>query len=173
MEMNSRRILSALQEVLEQGICLLDGLDSQTYSEKMPVAYNASIGAHYRHCLDHFTCLLASLASAEINYDCRARDLRLETNPELALIETRRLLELSRTLENSIVALPLQVRCKVSYHHEESPVVPSTFGREVMYSVAHAVHHYALIGVICGLQGRALPQGFGVAPSTLNHQKAA
>ena len=40
-----------------------------------------------------------------------------------------------------------------------------------MYSVAHAVHHYALIGVMGGVMGLALPPGFGVAPSTLKHQR--
>jgi hypothetical protein len=39
-----------------------------------------------------------------------------------------------------------------------------------MYVVAHAVHHYALIGVMAGVMGMSLPAGFGVAPSTLKHQ---
>jgi len=39
-----------------------------------------------------------------------------------------------------------------------------------MYAVAHAVHHYALIGVMGGILGLPLPTGFGVAPSTIKHQ---
>jgi len=39
-----------------------------------------------------------------------------------------------------------------------------------MYAVAHAVHHYALIGVMAGIMKITLPAGFGVAPSTLKHQ---
>jgi hypothetical protein len=35
------------------------------------------------------------------------------------------------------------------------------------------VHHYALIGVMGGVMGLALPAGFGVAPSTLKHQAGA
>jgi hypothetical protein len=38
-----------------------------------------------------------------------------------------------------------------------------------MYAVAHAVHHYALIGVMAGIMEVKLPVGFGVAPSTLKH----
>ena len=60
--------------------------------------------------------------------------------------------------------------CKTSYAINGSQVSPSTVGREIMYSVAHAVHHYALIGVMCGIMGLAMPPGFGVAPSTLKHQ---
>jgi hypothetical protein len=40
----------------------------------------------------------------------------------------------------------------------------------MMYAVAHAVHHYALIGVIGGLMGLSMPAGFGIAPSTLKHR---
>jgi hypothetical protein len=39
-----------------------------------------------------------------------------------------------------------------------------------MYVVAHAVHHYALIGIMGGLMGMKMPAGFGVAPSTVKHQ---
>lgn len=171
--MNSRRILSALQEVLEQGLCLLNGLEAETYAEKIPVAYNASIGAHYRHSLDHFCCLFTALDSGEVNYDCRARDPRIETDPNYALNETRRLLALSQEIELEAMDLPVRVRCKVSYAHDDSPELSSVFGREVMYSIAHAIHHYAMIGIICRLQGSALPEGFGVAPSTIQHQKVA
>jgi hypothetical protein len=39
-----------------------------------------------------------------------------------------------------------------------------------MYAVVHAVHHYALIGIMGGIMGLRMPPGFGVAPSTLKHQ---
>jgi hypothetical protein len=67
----------------------------------------------------------------------------------------------------------LSVTCKTSYSTNGSQASPSTVGREIMYSVAHAVHHYALIGVMCGVMGLKMPAGFGVAPSTLKHQNEA
>ena len=71
------------------------------------------------------------------------------------------------------LARPLAVTCKTSYSTSGSQTSPSTVGREIMYSVAHAVHHYALIGVMGGIMGLKLPPGFGVAPSTLKHQAEA
>jgi hypothetical protein len=68
---------------------------------------------------------------------------------------------------------PLAVTCKTSYATNSSQVSPSTIGREIMYSVAHAVHHYALIAVMGGIMGLQMPRGFGVAPSTLKHQAEA
>jgi hypothetical protein len=62
------------------------------------------------------------------------------------------------------------VTCKTSYTTSGSQASPSTIGREIMYSVAHAVHHYALIGVMGGIMGLKMPPAFGVAPSTLKHQ---
>jgi hypothetical protein len=65
---------------------------------------------------------------------------------------------------------PLEVTCKTSHTACGSQYAPSTVGREAMYAVAHAVHHYALIGVMGGILGLPIPPGFGVAPSTLKHQ---
>jgi hypothetical protein len=38
-----------------------------------------------------------------------------------------------------------------------------------MYAVAHAIHHYALIAVMCAILEIPVPAGFGVAPSTLQY----
>ena len=73
-------------------------------------------------------------------------------------------------LDSVFLMRPLAVTCKSSYSSNGSQVSPSTIGREIMYSVAHAVHHYALIGVMGGIIGLKMPPGFGVAPSTLKHQ---
>jgi len=43
----------------------------------------------------------------------------------------------------------------------------STFGRELWFCSLHAVHHFAMIKVICAEFGMPLTEGFGVAPSTL------
>jgi hypothetical protein len=168
--MNKSSILASITEVLEQGECLLMNLEPGTYAQKLPVVYNASIGGHYRHCLDHFKNLFESSEKTELNYDHRQRDPRVEQDQAFALTETRRLLEICRSLPDTLVDRLVVVRAKVSATQLESPAVISTFGREAMYSVAHAVHHYALIGVMCGLHGVPLPEGFGIAPSTLQHQ---
>ena len=72
--------------------------------------------------------------------------------------------------DNEWLTRAVSVRTKVSYEDDVAPAMPSTIGRELMYAVAHAIHHYALIGVMCGLMGVPVPAGFGVAPSTLKHQ---
>jgi hypothetical protein len=105
-----------------------------------------------------------------LNYDRRERGTLVESDRFAALNATRELHEGFEGLDPKLLLRPLAVTCKTSYAANGSQVSPSTVGREIMYSVAHAVHHYALIGVMGGIMGLRMPPGFGVAPSTLKHQ---
>jgi hypothetical protein len=138
---------------------------------KVPIAFNASIGGHYRHCLDHFRSLLDAAADGDLNYDHRERGTLIELDRFAALNATRELREGYEGLDAVFLPRPLAITCKTNYGTSGSQASPSTVGREIMYSVAHAVHHYALIGVMGGIMGIKMPDGFGVAPSTLKHQQ--
>jgi hypothetical protein len=166
---DARRILAGADAVLAQGAELLAGMSAQAYARKLIVAHNASIGGHFRHCLDHFSSLLTGLDSSYIDYDHRKRDFRVETDPVFAL-------ELTRQIRVGLAALlpdrlgeSVTARCEVSYAHGQSPETRSTLGREVVYSIAHAIHHYALIAVMARLIEVPLPAHFGIAPSTVVH----
>lgn len=166
-----QELIQSVVETLRQGELLLAELSDEAYTRQVPVAFNASIGGHYRHCLDHFRTLVDAAAAGDLNYDHRERGTLIEHDRFAALNATFELREAYEQLASSYLARPLAVTCKTSYATSGSQVAPSTVGREVMYSVAHAVHHYALIGVMSGIMGLKLPQGFGVAPSTLKHQE--
>lgn len=163
-------MIEAVIEVLNQGETLLAGLDGDVYSRRLPKAFNASIGGHYRHCLDHFRSLLDAAAEGDLDYDHRERGTLIESNLFAALNETRALRNRYQQLGADCIDRELQVTCKTSYTTSGSESAPSTVGREIMYVVAHAVHHYALIGIMGGLMGVEMPLGFGVAPSTAKHR---
>ena len=78
---DARRILDAAVAILAQGEDLLCALSAESYTRRVPAAFNACIGGHYRHCLDHFTSLLRGLDADEVDYDHRDRDLRIESTP--------------------------------------------------------------------------------------------
>ena len=166
----SRELIQSVLETLSHGESLLAQLSNDDYTRKLPVAFNASIGGHYRHCLDHFRSLLDAAMQGDLNYDHRERGTLIENDRFAALNETRELRNGFERLDPFLLMRPLTVTCKTSYATSGSQSSPSTIGREIMYSVAHAVHHYALIGFMAGLMGLAMPDGFGVAPSTLKHQ---
>jgi len=167
---DAQRIVGAAIAILAQGEDLLRALPVETYTCRIPLAFNASIGGHYRHCLDHFTSVLRALDADIVDYDHRARDARIESQPDFALALTREMLGQLKRLPLSALETPVRARCEVSYAHGESPVTGSTFGREMVYAIAHAIHHYALISVMARLMEAKLPEHFGIAPSTVAHQ---
>jgi len=166
-------LIQAVIETLTQGETLLQNIDDDTYTRKVSIAFNASIGGHYRHCLDHFRSLLDAAAGGDLNYDHRERGTLVEQDRFAALNATRELREGYEQLDSIFLIRALAVTCKTSYGTSGAQVSPSTIGREIMYAVAHAVHHYALIGVMGAIMGIQMPAGFGVAPSTLKHQAEA
>ena len=168
--MNRSPLIESAIEILRQGETLLQTLDDDTYTRRLPAVFTSAIGGHYRHCLDHFQCLLDGVAVGEVNYDHRRRDARIENDRAFALAETRRLEEACARIPRAALELPLNVCSKVSYEGETPLVCASSYGRELMYGVAHAIHHYALLAVMCGLLRVRVPFGFGIAPSTLQHQ---
>lgn len=165
-------LVQALLEVLEQGETLLAGLADDHYTTPVPVAFHATIGGHYRHCLDHVRSLLEAAGAGPLDYDRRERGTPVETSRHAALAVTRELWAGCAALPSACLNRPLPVTCKTSYATTGSQTADSTVGREAMYAVAHAVHHYALIRIMAGLLGVNLSADFGVAPSTLRHRTA-
>ena len=171
LQTGKNELITAAIESLRQGEILLGFISDEQYRTKLPVAFDASIGGHFRHCLDHFRILLDAVNSPEVNYDHRERGTLVEHDRFAALNATRELIEGYDQLPAGVVAHPINVVCQTSYLTRGSQSSMSSVGREIMYSVAHAVHHYALIRVMSGVMGLTLPAGFGVAPSTLKHQR--
>lgn len=165
----SDQILPSVISVLDQGKCLLLTLDDTTYGAVHGVA-SGSIGAHYRHSLDHFDNLLEGMSGGFVDYDARRRDLLTETVREVALQKTEDLQKMARALDPTNFQHPIIIRCAVANDQNKSPEVTSTIEREIMFCISHAIHHYALITVICRELKVQLPDGFGVAPSTLRYR---
>ncbi len=170
-ETGANDCLQAAIYLLEQGVELLELISDDAYARRLAVALNASIGGHYRHCLDHFDCLLESVRESDlIDYDRRKRDLNVESDRKRAIAVSRRIQQSLRDLPVTQIHTTVSVRCKVHYRVDRTQEVDSTLAREIMYVVAHGVHHFALIAVMARVMDFPLPADFGVAPSTLQHR---
>jgi uncharacterized damage-inducible protein DinB len=169
----ARRIVEASVALLRQGVDLLEAMPAEGFTQPVGAASNATIGGHYRHCLDHFGCLLRALDSGLVDYDRRDRDVRLETDRGFALGFSRTLLSTLERIDLTSLEVPVLVRSEVSYEPGKAALTRSSLGRELVYAIAHGIHHYALIGVMARIQGLRLPETFGVAPSTLVHRREA
>ncbi len=106
-----------------------------------------------------------------LDYDRRRRDCRVESVRAAALEATGDFRKSLAGLEVFVLGRPLTVKCKIHYAIDRSQQVASTALRELMYVVAHAVHHFALIAVMAKVMDFPLPGDFGVAPSTLQHHR--
>jgi hypothetical protein len=154
---------------LEQGLALLDQIEDEHYAATLPPVFVSGVGAHIRHILDHFDCLLDGLPSGRVDYDRRRRDPRVE-NERLFAIES------IRTLIDRLLALPagagevaLTVRMDSG---SDAPVwATSSLTRELQFLTSHTIHHYALVAAILGHAGCTVSRRFGISPSTLRHQR--
>jgi len=165
-------LIQACQDVLLQGLELLFQLSDRTYSNVLDAPYGASIGGHYRHVLEHFQCVVRSIRIGEINYDARERNPRLETEVTYAAIATCDVLRAIKNYDDGILTRASKVVNSVSYGSSEPSVIATNVGRELAYCVGHAIHHYAIVRLICSQLGIDVPKEFGVAPSTLKYRSS-
>lgn len=156
-------------EALEQGCALILAMTDEVYG-KPPAALPcaSSVGAHYRHVLEHAQLLCEGLESGRVDYDQRRRDPRVEVDRDVAMSLTRRLCAGLAALDVATLERALVVAHATS--PESAPhEVPSTAARELMFILSHTIHHWALVRMLVELHGHAVPKTFGYMPSTLRH----
>ncbi len=156
---------------LQQALALLQHMNDDLYGKIIPLAFGSGVGQHLRHCLEHYESFLAGRQSGKIDYDSRARDVRLETDRQYALAHIAAIIAALRQLDEEDEDRHVQVKQESSAAHEAVPAwSASTVLRELQFLVSHTVHHYALIAMILRMHGFEPHADFGVAPSTLKHR---
>ena len=172
-QMETPELVGAAQDVLLQGLGLLFELKDHNYSHSVPAPFNASVGQHYRHVLEHFHSLIVGVRAGEVNYDARERNPRLQGEVTYASIATCDVLRALKGYTEDTLGRPCKVINSVGYSSPQAATFPSNISRELAYCIGHAIHHYAIIRLICHEVGITVPPEFGVAPSTLRHLSSA
>jgi hypothetical protein len=170
--MNVNALTASVHDVLQQGLLLLEIVDEQTFRTVAEAPHSASIGQHYRHVLDHFICLADGIMTGTIDYDRRSRNRDLETRGETAREKTRELLNLFGSLSDAELTASYKVLYSVGYSNDEALEIDTLLAREIAFCVSHAIHHFAIIRLVCAHFSISLPTEFGVAPSTLKYRAA-
>jgi hypothetical protein len=168
--MKRSSIIGAVEDVLLQGLALLSAIDAGAYQLVLPAPYQASVGQHYRHVLDHFMCLDIGLEIGRVDYDQRSRNREIETDIEYARGITAMLMHQFQHLSAESLLAPFEVVSSVGYRDAEAEVIASTVGRELAYSVGHAIHHFAIVRLLCAELDVTVPNELGIAPSTLKYR---
>ncbi len=169
-----RQLLRDNLLLLERAEALLRDLPQDLYRSRRPELGLASIGEHFRHCLDLYRLFLDGISVGAVDYDQRAREVRIECDPEAARERLHACRAALRALDprDSWPPLRIQADCREENGGSPAPWCPTSTDRELLYLMQHAIHHFALIAVLLRAHGRIPPSGFGYAPSTLRHLAA-
>jgi uncharacterized damage-inducible protein DinB len=157
--------------LLQQGAALLAQLDQETYATARPG--HSSVGAQFRHILDHYRCFLVGLPDGRVDYDARLRDPDVERDPAVAARTALRYAAAMAALDRSRGDVPLVVQSDSGALHGTPDWRPSTVGRELQFLASHTTHHYALIKLLLEAHGVETDAGLGMAPSTAAHLAGA
>jgi uncharacterized damage-inducible protein DinB len=156
--------------LLEQSHGLIAALPAEVYA-KAPAGRRSGPGPHVRHILDHYRALVDAVAAGArahapanpvVDYEARARDERLERDPDFALATIEDLIGSLRALEGRAAETALEVS-------SDGHGGVSTLARELLFLLSHTVHHQALVALLLQPLGVEVDDCFGVAPSTLRH----
>ena len=168
--------LSAILEdniaCVDQACSLLALLDTQAYTHRHPLCFNASVGGHIRHNLDHYANFFRGLPLGRIDYESRERDPSVETDLAAAHTALQSVATRLAKLSPTDLEAGCSVRVNTDSDDDSDPEQwsGSTIRRELQFLLGHAIHHHAQVAAMARSLGIEPPAGFGMAPSTIRHQ---
>jgi uncharacterized damage-inducible protein DinB len=161
LQQSSEMILSQLSELLEK-------MNPAQYKSPVESLSGSSIGSHVRHILEFYECLVRGLEDCAVDYDSRSRTLLLETDVEFALTVLKKIIKTINSVHSDH-----KLKLKVDLSTGNNPVtIHTTFNRELVYNIEHAIHHMAIIkiGVSLAYPALHLDKYFGIAYSTIKYK---
>ena len=156
-----------IEDVFNQLADSLGRLAAKEYSQPSKILFQATIGQHVRHIIELYICLYEGYQTGTVNYEKRKRDLRIETDKDMAI-------DLMRMISNNIDKTDKDLLLESNYDEQSADTitVKTNYYRELLYNLEHTVHHMALIRVgINDISSINIPAGFGVASSTIKYRK--
>lgn len=158
----------AIKNVFIQLTDSLSQLSDEQYHQPSKVLFNATIGQHVRHVIELFICLNNGYETGTVNYEKRKRDIRIETDKLFAC-------DLLQMIAANLDKADKELLLEAAYDEQsdDTITVHTNYYREIIYNLEHTVHHMALIRVgINDVSSINLPEGFGIASSTIKYRKA-
>lgn len=163
--------LIALQQsnakLLQQLIACLNQCTDERYTTS-PSFARGSIGAHTRHILDYYSAFCRGLTTCQVDYCKRKRDPLVETQTanaiDLALTLIDQLANIANTHGNTKIRM---------IDGDFGVQFDSSTERELSFLANHTLHHFASIAYFASDLGVSTPEGFGLAPSTIQHLENA
>ena len=173
--MTELRLIDTLIKInvvaLKDGLALLSTIKGEQYNRSFKPAFKSTLGAHFRHMIEHYQCFLLQINSPistknelHITYDSRKRNQLVEINIEHAIDAIKSAIEELETINK----LGDDVHYKL-VDIQLNRMVETNIERELLFLHSHTVHHYAIIAAMARGFGIKVEDGFGVAIATQSY----
>lgn len=157
-------LLLANVATLTEGANVLSCMDTAVYTASCSPIFMATIGAHFRHLIEHYNCFLQGVTEDQLHvcYTQRERNPRIERERDYALQTLQQIIEQLSDAELDRVSR----RVWRASDQDLLDPVPTTLARELLFLQSHTIHHFAIIAAMCRMHDLAVPENFGIAIST-------
>ena len=159
-------ILQALEQQLLSLKSVIEKMSPEAYSCSCDWLSKSTVGEHSRHVIELVQCLVNGYKEGVVCYDKRKREKEIETNNEYASAIITGLLPLLHKPDKE-----LTMETSFDKNGTDNIFVKTTYKREMIYNIEHAVHHLALIKV--GLKEMGIQpcdETIGIAYATLQYR---
>lgn len=157
--------------VLDQLKSVVEQMSRGDYSKTIP-SHEASTGEHTRHTIEFFQCLFEGLKCGLVNYDKRKRNIEIQMSPENAV---KTIDELIDQINKADTDTELVLEISYDLSDKTAYKINSSYNRELVYNIEHAIHHMAIIKsiIVDNFATISLPDNFGIAISTVKYRNKA
>lgn len=157
-------------DILKQLIAVSDQLQDEDFRLPLDILSVNSIGKHIRHIIEFYDLMMVGDQSGHVDYDKRSHDKVLEDNRIMAIEKMNALI---KEIEGITADKNILMSANYSLDSNDPVQINTTLYRELQYNIEHAVHHMAIIkiAVLHDFKSVSIPEGFGVAYSTIKYQR--
>lgn len=161
-----KSIISPILHNLDRGYVLLDNLSNEQFVYNNIGPYNSTIGQHFRHILDIFSCIFKGLDAQKVDLTARDRNELVETNIGVARNYLDDIAAQLRGIQNLDPNTPVEVVDDLGLG---LVMVNYTLGSALCQAHSHAIHHFASLGYMLQQLDVEIPDArFGYNPTTPN-----
>lgn len=158
-------VIDASIHTLKKSVNLLNQLDDTQLSNATIPPYYSCIGAHVRHILDVYDCILEGLASKVIDLTLRKRDERMNCECSYAISKVESIItkladiDMKYTAQNGYILRDDLGLGLIDMNY--------TLDAALSQANSHAIHHYAIINYILDrLEVQFQDSDFGYNPTS-------
>lgn len=145
---------------------IIDLVNELDYTKQMPKYYNASVGSHVRHIVNHYEKVCGK--EDVLKYDIRERNSAIELDK---LVASALIKKLSHHIKDMHLNYSHHVTVEFMANEKgETYSIQTNLMRELAFVAHHGIHHMAIIKMMVEQMGYHVNnKAVGFAPSTLNH----